>query len=83
MNRATGWHVAYDETAPSSPWVASNVDLAVTVFGESIDQLGAEIVHEQRLHLDEHPLTIARHVELARREMGEEVWQRLNREWPA
>ena len=30
---ATGWKVRHDETAASDPWIASNLDLGVTVFG--------------------------------------------------
>lgn len=44
---ATGWRVSYDERATSNPWVASHLADSITVHGEDINRLGAEIRHEQ------------------------------------
>jgi len=45
---ATAWAIRYDDSAPSEPWIASHLDQCVTVFGSTIDTLGAEIAREQR-----------------------------------
>ena len=38
----TGWRIRHDADAPSDPWIASNLDLGVTVFGRD----RAEVVRE-------------------------------------
>lgn len=43
----TGWNVSFDERATSNPWVASHLADSITVQGEDINRLGAEIRHEQ------------------------------------
>jgi len=48
----TGWHVSHDAKAPSNPWLASNLDLGVVVFGETIDALGLEIQEQRRKSFD-------------------------------
>lgn len=68
---ATAWAIRYDDSAPSEPWVASNMDTGETVFGRDTDDLESQVP----------PFTLARHIATARREMGPERWAMLNREW--
>lgn len=68
---ATGWQIHYDATAPSEPWVASNLDAEETLFGRDLDELAEQVP----------PFTLDRHIAAARREMGEARWAELNREW--
>lgn len=71
MNPATGWKIRRDPDAVSDPYVASNLDTGETVFGRDLADLAGQVP----------PFTIARHIATARREMGEEVWAELNRDW--
>lgn len=88
---ATAWAIRYDDSAPSEPWIASHLDQGVTVFGSSIDTLGAEIAREQRCIL-EIPLIetqvdfecLERIDQIAaehRREVGEARWAELQAGW--
>lgn len=40
---ATGWQVRHDATAPSDPWIASNLDKCATVFGATRSEVTREI----------------------------------------
>ena len=40
---ATGWRIRHDEAAPSDPWIASNLDLGVTVFGRDRTEVVREM----------------------------------------
>lgn len=40
---ATGWAIRRDPDALSDPWIASNLDHCVTVFGRDEDEVRSEI----------------------------------------
>jgi hypothetical protein len=42
-----GWSIRYDDTVPSTPWVASHLADYITVHAEDKTRLGAEIRFEQ------------------------------------
>lgn len=40
---ATGWAIRHDDSAPSDPWIASNLDHCATVFGRDRAEVSSEI----------------------------------------